>query len=159
MALADDLDHGPVDRLTYLTDHQNALCQPLGTGITISPVVSSRNSITPLFHAMATKEGGGCPGENIHSLLHDLFLRKKWPNDHRLAVIFGPIQTCISKVDALLNPLDIAAQALRWMSFLPLVAVASGLQRTRPEQASRLGLLALEKVRGKGDLREAGPTV
>ncbi|KAK5655825.1 hypothetical protein OQA88_5363 [Cercophora sp. LCS_1] len=80
-------------------------------------------------------------------------------NGQRLALILAPLKACISKSDAFLNPLDLISQALekslRGLSFLALIALAHSLMKTKEQLALKIGLLALDKVRGRGDLREA----
>ncbi|KAK0657832.1 hypothetical protein B0T16DRAFT_402602 [Cercophora newfieldiana] len=77
----------------------------------------------------------------------------------RLSLLLTPIQTWIRNFNALPNPVDAVIQALekslQGMSFLALMALTHALMFTRPDDALRMALLALEKVQGKGDLREA----
>ncbi|KAK4444727.1 hypothetical protein QBC34DRAFT_334387 [Podospora aff. communis PSN243] len=140
---------GPVDGLPCLTDlhavsYRNSNPVPIA-----SSAATTTSPANTLLHPAATE------GAAVSTLLQTLFLRNKWSSSQYLAVLLRSVKTRVIKVDALSNPLDIAAQALRGMSFLPLVLLAGSLQKTKPEHSLRLALLALNRVRGKGDLREA----
>ena len=101
----------------------------------------------------------GSRSEIDTGLIRQLFLTDKSSGDSHLGLMLNSVQTCISRFQMLPNPVDIATQALeqtwRGMSFVALMALAESVKLTRPEQALKLTLLALEKVRDKGGLREA----
>lgn len=151
--LAHGLDYVLISGLEYLADRQNAPGQTSSSSAT-SPVAAGQH-ITQRSHSIAAKEGGSSKVESLHTIIQNLVARSTRLNGHPLTLILAPLQTYISKAGVLLNPLDIAAQALRGMSFVTLMALAYSQRPTRPEQALKLSLLALEKVQGKGGLREA----
>lgn len=78
---------------------------------------------------------------------------------HQLATIMPMAQRCLQKVGTLAHPFDIFFQSLertlKSISFVPCMAIARSIQEIRPDAALRAYHVALQKVEGKEDLREA----
>ena len=95
----------------------------------------------------------------LHGAMRRIVANNTKLRPRHLSLILPDLQACIERVDALINPLDALIQSLerslRGISFLGLMALGGALMETKTEQALRLFQLALEKVEGMNNIRQA----